>query len=30
MTGFSSAAYFTSCFMRQFGVTPGSFMKNKE
>ena len=30
MTGFSSAAYFTSCFMRQFGVTPRSFMMNKE
>lgn len=26
-TGFSSVAYFTSCFMRQFGITPGMFIK---
>ena len=26
-TGFSSVAYFTTCFMRQFGITPGAFMK---
>ncbi|MDO4995038.1 MAG: two-component regulator propeller domain-containing protein [Bacteroidales bacterium] len=29
-TGFSSVAYFTSCFMRQFGLTPGAFMKKKD
>ena len=29
-TGFSSIAYFTSCFMRQFGITPGAFIKKKE
>ena len=27
-TGFSSAAYFTSCFMKQFGITPGEFLRS--
>ena len=26
LTGFSSVAYFTSCFNRQFGVSPGKFI----
>lgn len=26
---FSSVSYFTNCFMKQFGVTPGVFKKSK-
>lgn len=26
--GFSTTSYFTSCFMKQFGVTPSNFLKN--
>ncbi len=27
--GFSTTSYFTSCFMKQFGMTPTDFIKNK-
>lgn len=27
--GFSTTSYFTSCFMKQFGMTPSDFMKNR-
>lgn len=29
-TGFSSVSYFTSCFTKQFGVSPGKFVMNKK
>ena len=25
--GFSTTSYFTSCFMKQFGITPSEFIK---
>ena len=28
-TGFSSVSYFTSCFTKQFGVSPGKFVRHK-
>ena len=30
MSGFNSNTYFTTCFKKQFGVTPSVFMKNSK
>lgn len=30
MVGYSSTSYFTSCFMKQFGMTPSEFLNNKK
>ena len=29
-TGFSSTTYFTTCFMKQFGITPGKFKRSEK